>query len=199
MGKTYKRHLRNYLLDRKMQLRFMVIIVVVATVLTGILGAFWYGEMRKASRMVEVNALATMTDAEVKKVEAEIARSDRVRLVVLAGFGVALVFVLAGFSIIFTHRIAGPLFKTSRHMRDIRDNNLCEVWDLRKGDQLQEFWAVFKEMHTALRERQQQEVDVLAKALEKIEAVDELGNDDAVKELARLKRAKTTSLEPPSA
>ncbi|MBW2730886.1 MAG: hypothetical protein JRH20_00750 [Deltaproteobacteria bacterium] len=198
MGKSYKRHLRNYLLDRRFQLRFTIIIVLVAAVLTGGLGSFWYGEMRKASRMVEVNALTTMTDDEVKKVEDEMATDDGIRLGVLLGFGVLLALVLAGFSIIFTHRIAGPLFKISRHLRDLRDHNLCEVWDLRKSDQLQEFWAVFKETHTALRDRQEEEIQVLAAVLTKTEAMDGLQDDEAIKKLAQLRDRKILSLEPPA-
>ena len=108
MPPQHRRHLRNYLLDRKFQLRFTALMVLIACVLTAGLGYFWYDEMRKASRIVEVKALATMSDAEVEKVQDDLHRQDMIRLGVLVGFGVAIAVVLAGFSIVFTHKIAGP-------------------------------------------------------------------------------------------
>ena len=166
----HRRHLRNYLLDSRFQLRFAVVILLLATALTAGLGAFWYDEMRKASRIVEVKALSTMSDEEVKKIEADMAREDHKRLGILVGFGGLLVVTLAGFSIIFTHRVAGPLHKISRHMHDISENDLKEVWDIRKGDQLQAFWQVFKGMHTSLRQRQLQDLATLKEAVTVLKA-----------------------------
>ncbi len=165
MAPRHRRHLRNYLLDRQFQLRFTIVIVLIAGVLTAGLGYFWYDEMRTTSRVVEVKALATMSDADVAKVKADLHSKDMIRLGILGAFGVAIAVVLAVFSIIFTHRVAGPLFKISRHHEDITRDNLKEMWDLRKGDQLQEFWAIFKEMHTALRKRQKADIEVLDRAM----------------------------------
>jgi hypothetical protein len=195
MAKTYRRHIRNLLLDRKFQLRFTVVIVLVATVLTAGLGYFWYDEMRKASKMVEVKALVTLSDADQKKVMDDLARQDQIRLLILVGFGLTLSLFLTGFSIWFTHKVAGPLFKIGRHMRDLRDNDLKPVWDLRKGDQLQEFWVHFKEMHTAMRERQQAELNALRKVLDlsrDVASSSEL--KDALGDLDRIAKAKAESL-----
>lgn len=185
----HKRQLRNYLLDRKLQLRFTVAIVIIAAVLTTGLGYFWYGEMRKASRIVEVKALATMSDSEVKKVEADLRQQDLIRLGILAGFGIVIAVVLAGFSIIFTHKVAGPLFKISRHLKDVQDNNLKEMWDLRKGDQLLVFWGVFKAAHTALRERQQSDIAAIEAVLA---AHPEPADDEQKQALAALTALRDT-------
>jgi hypothetical protein len=192
---AHRRHLRNYLLDRKFQLRFTVLIVLISSLLTVGLGYFWYDEMRKASRIVEVKALATMSDAEVAKVQADLHRQDIVRLAILGGFGIAIALVLAGFSIIFTHRVAGPLFKISRHLKDIRYDNLQEVWDLRKGDQLQEFWGVFKHMHTALRERLESDVKALEEAMSALSNADGEQQKAALAALTALRDFKAASLE----
>ncbi|PID39478.1 MAG: hypothetical protein CSA65_02745 [Proteobacteria bacterium] len=192
---AHRRHLRNYLLDRKFQLRFTVLIVLIACVLTAGLGYFWYDEMRKASRIVEVKALATMSDAEVAKVQADLHRQDKIRLAILGGFGVAIAFVLAGFSIIFTHKVAGPLFKISRHLRDIRYDNLQEVWDLRKGDQLQEFWGGFKGMHRALRERLQSDIKALEEGIAALSNADGEQQKAALAALTALRDFKASSLE----
>lgn len=192
MATTHKRQLRNFLLDRTFQLRYTATMVLISCVLTAGLGYFWYDEMRKASRIVEVKALATMSDEEVKEVEQDLARQDQIRLLVLVGFALLIAFVLAGYGIVFTHKVAGPLFKISRHMREIRDEKLDDVWDLRKGDQLQEFWAVFKEMHSTLQQRHRDEVASLEQVIAAIEGKE--GLEEQASALRAMSDRKRTAL-----
>lgn len=190
----HRRQLRNFLLDSRFQLRFALIIVLVAAALTGALGYFWYAEMRTASRIVEVQALG-MSEDDAREVKSDLQARDRTRLLVLVGFGVVLVVFLTGYGIVFTHKVAGPLFKIGRHMRDIRDENLQPVFALRKGDQLQEFWRVFKEMHSALRERQQREAERLSQVADALDGADDAERAaqlKAIRELAEHKRATLT-------
>lgn len=158
---AYKRHIRNYLLDRKLQLRYTLMMVVLSSVLTAGLGYFWYTQMRTTSRTIEVRALATMSDEDVQRIKDEMASQDRLRLLVLVGFGVLFAFSVAGYGIVLTHKVAGPLFKISRYMNDMKEGKLGEVYDLRKGDQLRDFFDTFKQMHIALRKQTQDEVATL--------------------------------------
>ncbi|MCA9670888.1 MAG: hypothetical protein KC503_35065 [Myxococcales bacterium] len=205
---AHKRKLRNYLLNRKYQLRFMLIMVLLTSVLTAGLGHFWYAEMRTTSRMLEVKALADMmSDAEVKKVQEKLQREDRKRLLLLVGFGVLLALIISAYSIISTHKVAGPLFKMTRHMHDIADNRHYSLWGLRKGDQLKDFFEDFKAMSDALRERIKYEVTVLEKAIDEIKAKTGDDADEAVKaqllalrtlvaeKLASLERASDQTVE----
>ncbi|MCC6752312.1 MAG: hypothetical protein IT371_31985 [Deltaproteobacteria bacterium] len=162
---VHRRKLRNYLLDRRYQLHFTLIMVVVSALLTAGLGYFWYDEMRKASSIVEVKALGSLTDDEVRQVKEDLHEQDKTRLWILVGFGTLLSVVLAGYGIMLTHKVAGPLYKIGRHMQDVRDGKLESLWDLRKGDLLQEFWLVFKDMHTALRTQTEHEAAQLAEAI----------------------------------
>jgi len=140
---AHKRKLRNFLLDRRYQLKFTIIMVVIASALTAGLGYFWYGEMRKASEIIRINALANLGDAAADQVDGDLAKQDRRRLLVLAAFGVAFSMLLAGYGIVMTHKVAGPLFKITRHMNDIRENHIHPIWGLREGDQLQDFFRSF--------------------------------------------------------
>ena len=158
---AYKRHIRNYLLDRKLQLRYTLMMVLLSSVLTAGLGYFWYDQMRTTSRTIEVRALATMSDEDVERIKSEMATQDQMRLVVLVGFGVLFAFMVAGYGIVLTHKVAGPLFKISRYMNDMKEGKLGEVYDLRKGDQLREFFETFKQMHIALRKQALAEVTTL--------------------------------------
>src|SRR5881394_1296483 len=64
--------------------------------------------------------------------------------------------------ILITHKVAGPLFKISSFFARIRDNRIGPLpAGLRKGDELQEFYASFLDMHQALRQRTEEETRVL--------------------------------------
>lgn len=189
---THRRQLRNYLIDRKVQLRFTLIMVVLTTLLTAALGVAWYAEIRKASAVVQVSAIAALGSDAAASLENELAADDQKRLLVLVGFAVALALLVVVYSIIMTHRIAGPLFKMKRYMSDIEAGRLYKLWGLRRGDQLQEFFAGFERMHGALRTRVEEDTQLLGHLIAAIER-----GEDMRGELSTLKQAlqaKTDSL-----
>lgn len=169
----YRRQLRNYLLNRAFQLRYTLVIVLTSAVLTGGLGYFWYDEMRTASRIIEVQSLSqtgAITEADISRIQDELRGRDRWRLGVLVGFGVLLALVLAVYGIVFTHKVAGPLFKAQRYFQSIAAGDLQRIPNLRKGDQLRDFWAEFRLMQEALRERAERDVELLEGVIAAMEA-----------------------------
>lgn len=78
---------------------------------------------------------------------------------------------LAG--IVFTHKIAGPIFKMKRLMRQVGDGKLIVREKLRKGDELQHFFDTFEQMVENMRRRQRAEIEMLTNAIQKLE---EAGN-----------------------
>jgi methyl-accepting chemotaxis protein len=82
-------------------------------------------------------------------------------------FGVLslLVVAIGAAGIVVTHKIAGPVFKMTRHLRDVRKGQLKVPWGLRKGDELVEFFDEFQRMVLALREQRQQSIERLDAAL----------------------------------
>jgi hypothetical protein len=152
MGKQ-RRQLRNYLIDRKMQLKITVVMLLLSSLLTAVLGFFWYAEIRTASSVIRINAIATIGSEAAAELGQELASSDMQRLVVLVGFAVLLGLLIAAYGIVMTHRIAGPIYKITRHMSDVEEGRIYKLWGLRKGDQLQDFFGAFQRMHDALRGR----------------------------------------------
>jgi methyl-accepting chemotaxis protein len=184
----HQRKLRNFLIDRKVQLRISLVMVLIGALLTGALGYFWYGEMRKASKVIRVNAMVTLDTAAVQQLESELASQDRTRLLVLAGFAVLFSVLIAGYGIVMTHKLAGPLLKITRHMNDIESNRLYELWELRKGDQLQSFFSSFKRMHAALRRRVEADMILLNRLMAAIDRGDTLRDElPGIKERLREK------------
>ena len=67
---------------------------------------------------------------------------------------------------------------------------------LRKGDELQEFYASFLDMHQALRERTEEEARILGEALTVLETggTSGEGGQKAIEDLKQLRRRKDESL-----
>lgn len=87
---------------------------------------------------------------------------------VLVGVLVALVVLIGLAGIMVTHRIAGPIFKMKRHLRDVGSGRLTVPNPLRKGDELVHFFDTFADMVRDLRARQEAEIAKLDSALESL-------------------------------
>ena len=88
----------------------------------------------------------------------------------IIGFGVVLVLSISAVGILITHKVAGPLYKISSFFGRVRDNRLGPApAKLRKGDELQDFYIAFREMHQAVRARVEDDVRVLGSAVSALE------------------------------
>ena len=194
---AYKRKVRNYLLDVGLQLRYTATIVVVAIFLTAGLGFKMYQATREVSRIILFTGLADPATAQ--ELQAQFANSDRVVLWGIIGFGFVLVLSISAVGILITHKVVGPLYKISSFFGRVRDNRLGPAPSgLRKGDELQDFYSSFREMHEAVRERVVDDVKVLSDAVAAIESSAD-GRAPAVQraldELRQLRKRKEDSLE----
>lgn len=188
MPQGYKRSIRNYLLNSSYQLRFTAVIVVISAVLTGGLGYLVMRNAHEASRVVQVRALDP-TDAMAQELVQQFAHGDRVLMLTLVVFGFVLSLVLAGYGIVLTHKVAGPLYKITNHLDKIRDGKLGVVYNLRKGDQLVDFFQHFKGAHDALRARTQEDIALLDKAIAAV------GTGAVADELRAARQRKEDSLK----
>lgn len=193
----YKRRLRNYLLDAGLQLRYTALIVGVAALLTAGLGYMIYQATRDTSRIIEMTGLVDPVTAEIMK--EEFAAKDKMVLWGIVGFGLVLVLSVSAVGILITHKIAGPLFNITRIVDRVRENRLGPpLRNLRKGDELQAFYAGFQEMHESLRRRTDDEIRVLGQAVASLQSGPGRTQDQdvALRDLTALLRDKETSLEP---
>jgi nitrogen fixation/metabolism regulation signal transduction histidine kinase len=140
------------------------VIVLLAAGLTGILGYFVMSKAHETSRLVSVRAMDP-TDELAQQLATQFQHNDRILLVILIAFGFILSVVLAAYGIVLTHKVAGPLFKITGHLDKIRDGKLGVVYNLRKGDQLVDFFDHFKSAHDALRARTEEDIALLDKAI----------------------------------
>jgi len=189
----YRRKMRNYLLDVGLQVRYTMTIVIVAVFLTAGLGYKMYQATRDISKVIELSGMADPTVAN--ELRGQFAASDRWVLWGIVGFGVVLVISITAVGILITHKVAGPLFKIAAFFGRVKENRLGAIpQSLRKGDELQEFYGSFRDMHQALREKIDDDVRILGEAVSALESGGP-GAQKAVEDLRQLRRRKEESLE----
>ncbi|HEY7371696.1 MAG TPA: hypothetical protein VIF57_05910 [Polyangia bacterium] len=196
---VYKRKVKNYLLDVGLQLRYTAAIVIVAVALTIVLGHRIYRATQDTSKVILWTGL--VDPAASQELQSQFAQSDRTVLFGIIGFGVILVLSIGGVGILLTHKVAGPLYKISSFFGRIRDNRLGPApAKLRKGDELQDFYLSFREMHQAIRGRTEEDVRVLESALAALESGQHGRSptvDQAIADLRQMCKRKEDSLEAP--
>jgi nitrogen fixation/metabolism regulation signal transduction histidine kinase len=173
----HHRKLSNYMLDKNLQLRYVVLVTVLSATIAGALGYMIYDQRRTASASIERDLQAlTQADASHREFQDQVAsglESDDQALVykmVVVGFG--LVIILSAYLVIMTHKVAGPLFKVSMYFDRMANGRLGAVTPLRRGDMLQDFFADFKDMHEALRARSLADLEVMQAGLASLRAAD---------------------------
>jgi nitrogen fixation/metabolism regulation signal transduction histidine kinase len=211
---THKRRVRNYLLDSRFQLKYAGFLVLVAIVISGVVGAVLYATtlsmVRESSKVVEesrnavqesrnVSAVSRMNvhdlaldspelvaefNKEADAVDSAMAghqkvvvaqqeslvRRQRWMLGSLVAALAVMVVLIGLLGILFTHKVAGPVFKMSRLLAQVGKGNLQVDARLRRGDELKAFFDTFTQMVSGLREferRQLADVEAAAKALDR--------------------------------
>jgi hypothetical protein len=80
----------------------------------------------------------------------------------------ALVLGVGIVGIIVTHKIAGPIFKMKRQIRELGEGSLKVPSPLRKGDELVDFFEAFRSAVMSLRANQEREIAMLDRAIENL-------------------------------
>jgi methyl-accepting chemotaxis protein len=237
-GSRHQRRLRNYLLDRRFQLKYSGYLVGIAILLSGALGSVLWrtssdllaksqslvelggavvAEGRKVSNVVEMNivkdpeygadpellAAFKAGDAQYTKQlearQAELARQAEslktqhvaAAWALLAALGL-FVLVVGVAGIVVTHKVAGPIYKMRRQIMDVADGRLRPGGQLRRGDELREFFETFELMVARLRERQEREIAALDTCIEQLAASNA---EEGLEPLRRLREDMRAALE----
>jgi nitrogen fixation/metabolism regulation signal transduction histidine kinase len=113
--------------------------------------------------------------------------------------GTALILVLAllvigvGLAgIVVTHKVAGPIHKMKKQLRELADGNYAVPYPLRKGDELVDFFEEFRRMVRKLRKRQEEEIQLLDRAILNLK---DKTSEEELNELRNLRANMQASLE----
>ncbi|HET6612461.1 MAG TPA: hypothetical protein VFG83_10740 [Kofleriaceae bacterium] len=153
--RRYKRKLKNYVLDKSLQLRYVTVVLVLSVTIAGVLGfLIWRQKDRASDAIREVVAQEYKDDAAMRALITETltdSDTDPFEVMVVAGCG--LMVVLFAFLVVMTHKLAGPLHKVGGYFDRMAQGRLGTVTPLRPLDMLKSFYATFSEAHDAVRQR----------------------------------------------
>jgi hypothetical protein len=185
-GKPYKRKLSNYLLDKKLQLRYVILVTALSAVISGTLGYLMYRQEYQVTEVLTADVAAETGDADLaRQAQGDMEAEDQGLLFRMVAVGAGLVLILSLYLTMMTHKVAGPLYKVSLYFDKMAAGRLGKVTALRKGDMLQDFYGNFRDAHDAMRARQVADMDTLEKFLAVAAAVPRTGGvGDAVDDLA---------------
>jgi hypothetical protein len=120
-----------------------------------------FGEAEIAAAKAKRSSCQTSIAAKRERIEE---REGLIMLVLIIA-GVLLVFGLAIYGIKMTHKVAGPLYKVGLYLAKLEAEKYDTVYNLRKGDQLVEFYEHFKAAHAGLTRMQEEDRDRLRDAV----------------------------------
>jgi len=162
-----KRHMKNYLLDPRFQLKYTGMVVVVAVIIASVLGYFAYDYSKGQTEALTIQmAMQPDLDPAVASDLQGYANQQDQKVLISIIVGVLLLALALGFTgIIVTHKLVGPAYKMRRLLHEVAEGKLKVVGGLRKGDELQELFEAFAAMVDSLREAQATEIASLDTAL----------------------------------
>lgn len=165
-----KRKLRNYLLDRRFQLKYTSMVVGVTLVVASLLGALAYRESCGQTEALKIQ-LATQPDldpAVASQLEAFGRERDReILLGIILGVAV-LTLALGVTGIVITHKMVGPAFKIRLLLATVARGHLQVDGGLRRGDELKDVFTAFHEMLAQLRTRRERDIEAVDAALDRM-------------------------------
>lgn len=165
----HQRKLSNYLLDKSLQLRYVLFVTVLSGLIAGALGYMIYHQRVDASSSIEAD-LAAQFHSDLDEISNKLDVQDRLLVFKMIGVGVGLVVILSAYLVIMTHKVAGPLYKISMYFDRMREGRLGNVTPLRKGDMLTDFYESFSDMHNSVRKRFQGDADKMTELVDKLKA-----------------------------
>jgi hypothetical protein len=151
---TAKFSRRTYVVDRGFQVKYTLLLVGAGTFVSLLFGGMMY--------VTHINAELAVPDA----VRQELARSDSALLVLMATVSVLMAGALGLFGILITHRVAGPIYVMTHYMSVLAQGRYPIMRQLRKNDELREFFQTFQDALETLRTRDADEAREIEEAVE---------------------------------
>jgi len=172
MGDKTQRRMRNYLIDRRFQLKYTGMVLLVTVTVAGGLGYLAYGfsQGQTEALTAQIMAQPDLAAATASDLEEFAQQEDRkIRNAILAGV-LLLTLALGLTGIIVTHRVVGPAYRMRRLFAHVGEGKLEITTGIRKGDELQELYHSFADMVESLRDQRAEEIEQLEETLIKMES-----------------------------
>ena len=172
MGDRRQRKLKNYLLDRRFQLKYTGMVLCVTVAVAGVLGylAYDFSKGQTQAFTAQLAAQPDLDEATANELEQFAQQEDRrVRNAIIAG--VLLLTIALGLTgILVTPRVVGPAYRMKRLFEHVGEGHLQVTTGIRKGDELQDLYRSFAEMVESLREQRTEDIERLERTIAQMEA-----------------------------
>jgi HAMP domain-containing protein len=172
MGDKKQRRMRNYLLDRRFQLKYTGMVLLVTVSVASGLGyvAYRFSQGQTEALTVHIAAQPDLGAETANDLEQFAQQADRkIRNAIVVG--VLLLALALGFTgILVTHRVVGPAYRMRRLFEHVGQGKIEITTGIRKGDELQELYHSFAEMVESLRDQRGEEIAQLEETLIKMES-----------------------------
>ncbi len=158
-----RRRWRNYLINPGFQWKFAGLLMLTVFCVSSFITVVVSGALLQSSR---TRMLALMQNPGAPPA------TDNVTVVVGAALAMATVAAVAVglWTIVFTHRISGPIFVLERWISELAEGRLPTLRPLRKKDEFKQFHDAFARAVDGLRERKQDELTRLTEAASRARA-----------------------------
>ncbi len=171
MGDKKQRKIRNYLIDRRFQLKYTGMVLLVTVSVASGLGyvAYRFSKGQTESLTAHIASQPDLDADTATDLERFAQQEDRkIRNAII--FGVLLLtFALGVTGIIVTHRVVGPAYRMKRLFAHVGGGKFEVTTGIRKGDELQELYQSFAEMIESLRDQRAGEIEQLEETLRKMD------------------------------
>lgn len=172
MATKKQRKVKNYLLDRRFQLKYTGMVLVVTVMVASVLGyvAYRFSRGQTEALTAQIVAQPDLDDRTATDLERFAQQEDRkIRNAIIAG--VLLLTVALGLTgIVVTHRVVGPAYRMRRLFEHVGQGRLEVTTGIRKGDELQDLYRSFAQMVESLRDQRAEEIEQLEDTVRKMEA-----------------------------
>lgn len=172
MAQKKQRKLKNYLLDRRFQLKYTGMVLLVTVAVASVLGYFAYDFSKGQTEAftAQLAAQPDLDEATASELEQFAQQEDRrVRNAII--LGVVLMSLALGLTgILVTHRVVGPAYRMKRLFAHVGEGRLEVTTGIRKGDELQDLYRSFAEMVESLRDQRGEDIERLERTVKALEA-----------------------------
>lgn len=169
-----KRRIKNFLIDRRFQLGWVFRVAIMVTLIVAVMGYFLYQTLAESIELTNVQVLSTsaMTQQAQSAIIQKGAKDKLYTGLVLGGSLTGLVFILSLFTIVVTHKVAGPAYKIKRLLSTVDGSRLQLFEKLRRGDELHDVFKEFGDMLRRLRESRHLEIEQIESTITQLQKSD---------------------------
>lgn len=200
---------RKYIINPSFQIKSLIFVIAVVIAIYACIAGLYYFSLRESSKLMGIQKICESGKVDLRKESAEFDRdlqkellqSDIKPFLYLSILLLFFVAILAGISIIITHRAAGPAYAISYFLKQAAKGNWAVLRPLRKNDEFKFLLEDLQNLKTSLELKDKREREYVQRI---ISLCDELKNhterrdiiESILKEIDKiLKSKKETNYE----